>query len=142
MSPQDRKRMEESKAEAGAHGKLWRSTRGRRPEATWGLLVYLHQLGALLLRHPGIQRCTPYPTQLSEGRFRVIDKPISYPPACERDHRLPAVLPLHPPAWQLSPCNSSITIQMTPESRTDSKPTLVKSVGYTELHLKSPRSLS
>lgn len=134
--------MKESKAEAAAHGKLWRSTRGRRPEATWGLLAYLHQLGALLLHHPGIQRCMHYPKQLFEGRFRVIDEHISYLPAYERDHQLPAVLPLHPPAWQPFPCNSTVTVQVTSESWTDSKPTLVKRVGYTELHLKSPRSFS
>lgn len=120
VSPPVTKRMEESKAEAGAHGKLWRSTRGRRPEAIWGLLVFFHQCGALLLHHPGIQRRMHYPKQPSEGRFWVMDKPTSYPPACERDRRLPAVLPLHPPAWQPFPCNSTIPIQGTSESCTDS----------------------
>lgn len=28
---------------------------GRRSEATWGLMVHFHQLGALLLHHSGIQ---------------------------------------------------------------------------------------
>lgn len=52
----------------------------KRPEATWGLLVDLHQLGALLFHHPGLQRCMHYPKQLSEGRFQVIAKLVSYLP--------------------------------------------------------------
>lgn len=134
--------------DGGEQGRGWSSGdaleiyHGKRLEATWGLLVDVHQLGALPLHHPDIRRCMHYPKQLSEGRFQVIDKPISYLPAWERDHQLPAVLLLHPPAWQPFPCNSTITIRVTSESWTDSKPSLVKRAGYTELHLKSPGSFS
>lgn len=48
--------------DGGEKGRGWSSWealeiyQGKRPEAIGGLLVYVHQLGALLLHPPGIQR--------------------------------------------------------------------------------------
>lgn len=133
-----RKRMKESKAEAGARGKVWSSSRGRNQRLIgdcWCICISVELCCFISQEHS--DACTILHNSLTAGFVLQ----ISYLPACERDPQLSAVLPLHPPAWQPFPCNSTITIQVTSESSTDRKATLMKRLAYTEPHLKSPRSL-
>lgn len=139
--PPVRKRMVERKAGAGAPGKLWRSTRGRDQKLSGDYWCMCISLELCCFTPQEFSDRMHYPKQLRDSRFWVRDKPISYLPVKGITSFLLS-LPLHPPAWQPFPCNSTITIQVTSESWADSKTTLVKRVEYTELHLKSPRSLS